>query len=109
MCKHEDDVLVVKAARAEGEYSRDHYRVCHIKTRKASQLVSKCFIAYHVNYTAKHMPEHLVLAPNRFCLVLRRDVALLPTSRDRQSPGECERAESVHYLVIAQKSVHYAI
>ena len=56
------------------------------------------------------MPVHLVLAPNWFC---RGATAMLrfswTTSRGRQSPGECECAESVHYLVIAQKSVHYVI
>ena len=72
-------------------------------------MVSKCFIAYHVNYSQAHACT-LSSGSQSILSWCYSDVALLPTtSRGRQSPGECERAESVHYLVIAQKSVHYAI
>ena len=73
--------------------------------KPAKYVVSKCFIVYHVSYSQAHA---CTLSSGSQSLLSWRygDVALLPTSRGTQSPGECERAESLHYLFIAQKKIY---
>ena len=54
-CVHEDDAVMVEAsASARTLSSLDHYCIVRVRHIKARKVVSKCFIAYHVNYSQAH-------------------------------------------------------